>query len=193
MYKNVYYDRESNTIFEREVGDQEYKKHPYTFKYFMPDQTGQSPIRDCFGVPMKEVVCRTKDDYSIYRVMAKKMRLAESDLKPPVKYIHEKYDTAELTYEEYKDYRIAFYDIETQTSRRYYLNKEVKLRLIEDGHEETMTLYKFEHTCKTRKWEIWDIVQNKWRKYYDSCFINQEFPTRATLGAWSRTTETLQT
>ena len=176
MYKNVYYDRESNSIYEREVGSTEYVKHPYTFKYFMPDSSGESPIRDCFGVPMKEVVCKTKEDYQIYRVMAKKMRLAESDLKPPVKYIHEKYDTAELNYEEYKDYRIAFYDIETQTSRRYYLNKEVKLRLIEDGHEETMTLYQFEHTCKTKKWEIWDIVRNEWRKYYDSCFINQEFP-----------------
>ena len=37
MYKNVFYDRESNTIYEREVGSLEYKKYPYVFKYFMPD------------------------------------------------------------------------------------------------------------------------------------------------------------
>lgn len=60
MYKNVYYDRESNSIYEREVGSTEYVKHPYTFKYFMPDSSGESPIRDCFGVSMKEVVCKTK-------------------------------------------------------------------------------------------------------------------------------------
>ena len=178
MYKNIYYDRQSNTIYEREVGDQEYKKYPYVFKYFMPDATKQSKIRDCFGVPMKQVVVNTKEEMDMYRVLRKKMRLAESDLKPVVKFVHEKYDKATLTYQEYEDYRIAFYDIETQTSRRYPMKTKIRVRPLgstdETGRE--ITIYEFEHTENCRKFQVWDPTRNKWRRYYDSCFINQEFP-----------------
>lgn len=178
MYKNLYYDRTTNTIYEREVGDQEYKKHPYVFKYFMPDPTKQSKIRDCFGVPMKEVVCNTKEDMDMYRVLRKKLRLAESDLKPVVKYVHEKYDNATLTYDEYKDYRIAFYDIETQTSRRYPLKTLIRVRPLKstDPNGEELSIYAFEHRGNTRMYEVWDPTRSKWRRYYDSCYINQEFP-----------------
>lgn len=176
MYKNVYYDYKTNTIYEREVGCQDYKTHPFTFKYFMPDQTKQSKIRDCFGVPMKEVVCKNKADMDMYKVLKKKMRLAESDLKPAVKFLHEKYDDETLTYEEYKDYRIAFYDIETQTSRRYPMKTVIQVRLPGDEQAGSMTIYEFEHKYETRKYEVWDPTENKWKRYYDSCYINQEFP-----------------
>ena len=156
MYKNIYYDRQSNTIYEREVGDQEYKKYPYVFKYFMPDATKQSKIRDCFGVPMKQVVVNTKEEMDMYRVLRKKMRLAESDLKPVVKFVHEKYDKATLTYQEYEDYRIAFYDIETQTSRRYPMKTKIRVRPLgstdEIGRE--ITIYEFEHTENCRKFQV---------------------------------------
>lgn len=176
MYKNVFYDRESNTIYEREVGSLEYKKYPYVFKYFMPDPDKKSKIRDCFGVPMKQMVCNTKEDFATYKVLKKKMRLAESDLKAPVKFIHEKYDKAQLTYEEYKDYRIAFYDIETQTSRRYPMKTKIRVRPLGTEDEETISIYDFEHRGNTKKYEAFDIVENKWKRYYDTCFINQEFP-----------------
>lgn len=175
-FKNVMWDSFNKQILVRRIGSTEYEKVPFSFDYWTEDETGQSEIKDCYGIPMKRVVTKDKNTLKILRQNG--VKLAESDISEVVKWIHSEYDDKELD-SDVKNFNICFFDIEVQTGRKYYLDSNIKIRKVGDASGETrlVSQRKFEESVANRDaFEVWDPDAKAWSKFDGSCYHNSEFP-----------------
>jgi len=111
MFNSIYYNNRSNTIHLWEtVNDKliksKYKDYPYTFYIKSKSKT---KYKDIYGNYMeKRQVSSRKEAPNI-----PPMNLAEADLQPEVKFLHDRYENVKLT-PEYKNFSVLYYDIETE-------------------------------------------------------------------------------
>jgi len=114
FFKNIYYNKKSNKIhlWWHENGKNRYDKFDYTHDYYSlatPIEKDNDSIEkktDMFGNKMvKRSVKRPSD------LKTSNKHLAESDLKPEVKFLHDKFDGIELK-PDINKVQIMYYDIE---------------------------------------------------------------------------------
>lgn len=153
-YKHVYFDKFTKNICVRYVGDDEYTKIPYQKDYWVKDPTGKSEWKDQYGVP---VVRRKLTDIDVIKnLKANGIDIAESDLKEEVKWLHDNFDTVELT-ADVNDFHIGFYDIEVASPAGFPKPEEAAWPI------NLITVY----SSKTKDYYTWsiypdDIHESEW-------------------------------
>lgn len=114
----------------------DFKRIPFEFDYYTLDQSGSSPIKDIHGRSIKR--CVTTDRAVVDKMRDNGVLLCESDLSEVVKFLHSEYDdVAEELDTSVSNFRICFYDIETQTSCQQDRRMTVKVKRVDTGEELT--------------------------------------------------------
>jgi DNA polymerase elongation subunit (family B) len=112
-YLRIYYDAYKNRLYsvENENGKRfKVDFHP-KFKYYIPDPTHYSEIKDIYGNP---VILQESEERSGMKEVASCMKTCESDLSQDIKYLQEKYKGQTLKVN-INDFQIATIDIEVQS------------------------------------------------------------------------------
>ena len=173
-YKNCVYDKFTNTIFYKEVNDLKYRRTKYINRCYISDVTKESEIKDIYGNPVKLI--DIKDPSSIGALKRSNVVVCESDLNQEVKWMHQQYDFETLE-SDVNDFRICFYDIETQTATRQSRSTKVLIKNPFNNLEREMTLREYDSNKElTEKFLIYDEIEKKFVKYIDSCYFVTEFP-----------------
>lgn len=183
-YKNVLFDRKTNQILVRRVGQTEYEKINYKDFYYI-ETNEPSKYKDCFGRNMKLIEGGSADTLKRYKQSG--IKIAESDFDPVVKWLHKEYDFVELNHNA-KDFRICYFDIEVQSARKYPLNHLIQFKR-KDGEpiktirgrvnivEDSVRNFE-EHYGNTELYLVFDEEANTWRRYRGSCYYNPtDFPS----------------
>lgn len=174
-YKNCVYDRNNKCIWLKEIHDLDFKKIPFEFDYYLPDPTGHSMIKDIHGRPIKR--CVATDKNAIKNLVNSGVKLAESDLSEVVKFIHERYDKyADHLDTSVDNFRICYYDIETQTSCKQNRREIVKVKKIATGEEIEGVLNELDDFVHTNDYLWWDNELKTYVKFNESCYFLSEFP-----------------
>lgn len=160
-YKHCFYDSWSKNILIRYSGETQYVKIPYQKDYYIEDPSGKSELKDVYGVPM---IRKTNfDKENIKSLKAAGIKIAESDLKEEVKYLHSVYDKEELK-ADMNGWNICLFDIETESGNTYDEHHKVKFGNIETTLENFRKQKGFENLL------IFDEEQNAPVKYKYSCY-----------------------
>lgn len=172
-YKHCFVDERTNTIYLKEVGEKTFRKVTYDKKFFVQDSKADGSIKDIYGNPMKEVAF-TKETVQTLRDSG--LSLAESDLKPEVKYMHYAYDFEELS-ADINDWNIGFYDIEIQSNQKYPLKSMLNAR----SEEGEFPIRLLDITLKNKNEgydpEVFDCEKKVWIKFSKSCYAPEpDFP-----------------
>lgn len=174
-FKNCYYNRRTSEIFLKEQdstgGWQKFKYHNWCY---IEDPEKKSTITDIYKVPVKKFPFDKKED--IQGIKDSGLVIAESDLRPEVKFMHERYDDMDLQVDIDK-WNICFFDIEVAGSSKFYDEHEIQIRILEKAIFQTISLFEFDTKFKNKDdYEVFDEEQNCWVKFADSCYVSYEFP-----------------
>ena len=97
--------------------------------------------------------------------------IAESDLRPEVKFMHERYDFENLEVD-INDWNVCLFDIEVAGSSKFYDNFEIDIRNLEKKIFKKVELYMFDMKYPKEEFEVFDIEQNCWVKFANSCYVS---------------------
>lgn len=174
-FKNCYYDFKTNTIFLKEQGIVGWKKFKYSPWCYVADPTGKGEYKDIYKKPLKRYDYKNRDE--IERFKESGIAVAEYDLRPEVKFMHERYDNEDITVN-MDDWNICFFDIEVAGSSEFYDDHLIDIRLPSDPtSNETVELFKFDTQYRHKnRYEVFDEKQHRWVKFADSCYVTYEFP-----------------
>lgn len=181
-YKNCYYDFKKNKIYLKEQGKVGWSEHDYMPWCYITDETGEGAYKDIYKKSLKRHACKDIKEVGKYKDTIARFKesgitVAELDLTPVVKFMHERYDKEEISVD-INDWNICFFDIEVAGSSKYYDEQLIDIRLPNDPKSnETVELYKFDTQYRHKnRYEVFDIEQHCWVKFADSCFVSYEFP-----------------
>jgi len=113
MFLNVYYDAYKDKIYHRyidENGKRRVEKVDPVYEYYIYDSSGESPIKDIFGVP---VVKKIAKDKKTYKDISKRSKVWESDLPVDMKFLHQRWGHKERKLD-ISNFQIASIDIECE-------------------------------------------------------------------------------
>lgn len=166
------FDYQNRQMLIRRVGSVKYEKVAYKPFFYISTDTPTN-IKDIYGNYME----RVEGDGELSRQIRNSgVKVAESDLDPVTKYLHEEFDKEELHSTE-KDFRICYFDIECQAGRRYHLDHIIKIKPKKgDSEVSEIGIRVFEDTHNTNDYLIFDEETKKWSNYKGSCYLNTEFP-----------------
>jgi len=179
FFRNCYYNSRSNNIhlWWHINGKDRYDKIDYEHDYYAPalehDLVNPNATikTDLFGNKMvRKVVDRPKD------VVGDKTKLAESDLRPEVKFLHTYFNGIELK-ADIKKVQIMYYDIEVAIGARPFREDHpIKVRQI-GGKPMKTTIDEFETNANIENYEAYDEQKKEWIIYKKSCYVpTDEFP-----------------
>lgn len=173
-FKNCYYDRIKNKILLKEQGSNTWDTYDYKPWCYVSDPTGKSNITDIYKNPVKKFPYTRKEQIEPHKMSANCI-IAESDLRPEVKFMHERYDFANLEVD-INDWNICLFDIEVAGSSKYYDDQPIEIRNLDKQIFKTVELYDFDMKYPKDEFEVFDIENNIWTKFANSCFASYEFP-----------------
>ena len=91
--------------------------------------------------------------------------------------MHERYDAfADHLDTSVDNFRICYYDIETQTSCRQDRRMTVKVKRVDTGEELTGILNELDDFVHTNDYLWWDEQKKQYVKFNESCYFVSEFP-----------------
>ena len=168
-YKNVLFDRRTNQILVRRVGETKYSRIDYKPFYYM-QTTEKTDFKDCYGNYMRRIEGGEKETLDRYKSAG--IKIAESELDPVVKWLHQEYDSVELKCKA-KDFRICMFDIETQSDRPFPLRHKIKFKKRGTDIESSDTIRNFEDTHKGHwsEYLVFDELTQTWSNYRSSCYF----------------------
>lgn len=173
-FKNCYYDSFKKNIYLKEQGIPGWQRFKYSPWCYITDPENKGEYKDMYKRSLKRYDYTNKDE--IAALKASGAIIAESDLKPEVKFMHERYDKIELSVD-INDWNTCFFDIEVAGSSPYYDEHIIEIRSIDRKKFGQCELYVFDTKCKDKsKYEVFDEEQHMWVKYEDSCYVTYEFP-----------------
>jgi len=173
-FKNCYYDRSRRKILLKEQGSTDWVTYDYKPWCYITDPTGKSNIKDIYKNPVKKHSYNRDRDMDVLRNSSNCI-IAESDLRPEVKFMHERYDFENLEVD-INDWNVCLFDIEVAGSSKFYDNFEIDIRNLEKKIFKKVELYMFDMNYPKEKFEVFDIEQNCWVKFANSCYVSYEFP-----------------
>lgn len=173
-FKNCYYDYFHKTIYLKEQHTKGWQKFKYKPWCYITDTTGKSNILDIYKRPVMKYEYKDKTVIDSLK-QNPDMIVAESDLKPEVKFMHERYDKEELKVD-IDDWNIGLFDIEVAGSSRFYDTHLIEIRDLQTNRFEQIELFIFDTRYKKEEWEVFDIEKKCWVKYLNSCYVSYEFP-----------------
>ena len=173
-FKNCYYNNHTNEILLKEQGSTGLSRHKYHNWCYIEDPTGTSAIKDIYKKPVKKFPFDKKEE--IQPLKDSGMVIAESDLRPEVKFMHEKYDDQDLQVD-IDDWHICYFDIEVAGSSKYYDEHEIQIRILDKCIFQTVQLFDFDTKYKHKEaYEVFDEERQCWVNFADSCYVSYEFP-----------------
>ena len=173
-FKNCYFDFKNNLIYLKEQGIVGWKHFKYTPWCYITDPTGTSEFKDIYKKSLKRYEYKNKEE--IERFKASGLTVAESDLRPEVKFMHERYDKEEIKVN-IDDWNTCFFDIEVAGSSEFYDDHLIDVRILSKNIHETVELWKFDTEYKHKnRYEVFDERLKQWVKFNDSCYVTYEFP-----------------
>lgn len=171
-FKNCYFD--GKKIHLKEQGVKGWTTYEYNPWCYISDPEEKGEVKDIYKRPLKRYPFKKKDD--LIALKASGIIVAESDLRPEVKFMHERYDKAEINVD-INDWNICMFDIEVAGSSEFYDEQPIEIRILDKNIHEVVELYKFDTTYRHKnRYEVFDIKKHCWVKYADSCFVSYEFP-----------------
>ena len=172
-FKNCYYDPRTNKIWLKEQGIKGWQHFEYKPWCYISDPEEKSPIKDIYKRPLKKFNFKKKDELA--GLKGSGIIVAESDLRPEVKFMHERYDHEEINVN-IDDWNICLFDIEVAGSSKFYNEQIIEIRNLEKNIFKKVELADFDRKYVKEEYEVFDIEKNCWIKYTDSCFVSYEFP-----------------
>ena len=173
-FKNCYFDRVKNKILLKEQGSKDWVTYDYKPWCYVSDPSGKSNITDIYKNPVKKFPYTRKEQIEPHKMSANCI-IAESDLRPEVKFMHERYDFANLEVD-INDWNICLFDIEVAGSSKYYDDQPIEIRNLDKQIFKTVELYVFDMKYPKDEFEVFDIENNIWTSFANSCFASYEFP-----------------
>ena len=126
-FKNCYYDSFKKNIYLKEQGIPGWQRFKYSPWCYITDPENKGEYKDMYKRSLKRYDYTNKDE--IAALKASGAIIAESDLKPEVKFMHERYDKTELSVD-INDWNTCFFDIEVAGSSPYYDEHIIEIRVI---------------------------------------------------------------
>lgn len=173
-FKNCYYDRAKHKILLKEQGTNTWDTYDYKPWCYVSDPTGMSNITDIYKNPVKKFSYIKQEQIEPHKQSANCI-IAESDLRPEVKFMHERYDFANLEVD-INDWNICLFDIEVAGSSKYYDEHPIEIRNLQKQIFKTVELHVFDMKYPKEEFEVFDTENNIWTKFANSCFASYEFP-----------------
>ena len=171
-YKQCVYDNFKKIIYLKEQDDDRYHKYPYD-QYCYIQSNEPTDLKDIHGNYMKKL---TYSDKSVIQNLKNSgIIVAESDFKPEVKFMHDRYDKVELKPDITK-WNICLFDIEVASGSQFYDDHIIKIRNKKTKSVSDIKLYDFDVNYPTDEFEVWDERESTWKKYKDSCYVEYDFP-----------------
>ena len=171
-YKQCVYDNFKKIIYLKEQDDDRYHKYPYD-QYCYIQSNEPTDLKDIHGNYMKKL---TYSDKSVIQNLKNSgIIVAESDFKPEVKFMHDRYDKVELKPDITK-WNICLFDIEVASGSQFYDDHIIKIRNKKTNSVSDIKLYDFDVNYPTDEFEVWDERESAWKKYKDSCYVEYDFP-----------------
>lgn len=181
-YKNCYWDSWNKVMWLLEQDSDTWVKYDYQ-PFCYVQSNNPTGIKDLHKHDMKRM--DYKDKSVIQNLKNAKMIIAESDLSPEVKFMHERYDKVELKPDITK-WHIGYYDIEVASGSKYYDDEQILVKDLKTKEVKEWTLIEFDryfnhdydHSIENREKEfmVFDIEEQEWKRYTDSCYVSNEFP-----------------
>lgn len=171
-YKQCLYDAFHKTIWLKEQDDDTFHKYPYD-QYCYIQSEEPTEFKDIHGHYMKKFPY--KDKIVVDNLKNSGVVVAESDFKPEVKFMHDRYDKVELKPDITK-WNTCLFDIEVASGSRYYDDHKIKVRNKKGKNLLELDLYDFDMHYKHDDYDVWDEEENDWKKYSESCYVEYDFP-----------------
>ena len=124
-FASIEYNYKSNKIHLWEYyGGQRVKvEEDFVNECYVQCPHNESTHKDIHGTPMKKRVGVKKQDIEIFKQSG--LKVAESDLLPEMKFLHQRYGKKEIK-PDYKDYNVCFIDIEIASEGEFPKPEEAK-------------------------------------------------------------------
>ena len=142
MYRRIYYDGTRIHLWETTLeGKRETSVHNDDIEYYIPDNTGTSPITDIFGNP---VMRQTSKSRSIVTDLASSMNCCETDIPEVTKFLQKRYANVELK-PDINIFKIGIIDIECESGSEFPYPEQAKypINLITVRNLKTLKTYTF--------------------------------------------------
>lgn len=173
-FKNCYYNQFNKEILLKEQGDNTWKKFKYKpWCYISSTDESKTVANDIYKHPLMRYDYNKNEDLAGLKETG--LIIAESDLRPEVKFMHERYDNEDLQVD-INDWNICLFDIEVAGSSKFYDDTLIEIRSLDGKIHDKVELLTFDLNYDKTKYEVFDIEQNIWIKYTNSCFVSYEFP-----------------
>ena len=173
-FKNCYYDAFKNRIKLKEQGVDTWQTFEYKpWCYITSTDPSKDEVKDIFKRPLMKFPFKKKEELDGLKQTG--IIVAESDLRPEVKFMHERYDKEELTVK-INDWNICLFDIEVAGSSKYYDDTLIEIRTNDLAYNDKIELLTFDLKYDKSEWEVFDIEQHCWTKFTNSCYASYEFP-----------------
>lgn len=155
MFKSVYYDSHRNKMHLWEIdndGKTVYNCYDHDIEYYVKDPSGESEIKDPFGVPVIRKVASSRKSLKMLKESGE--TLYESDLSEEIKFLHKTYrDTPDKI--DYSKYKVANIDIEIQGENEFptpeLAKYPINLITVDDYRNNKITtfgLYEYPGVCE---------------------------------------------
>jgi DNA polymerase elongation subunit (family B) len=163
IYKNVCYHK--GYIYYKNKDDLKYNRKRYVRKYFVRDENGDYSLWRTH----EKVKLTSSDDRDNVRMLGEANKAFLYDLPPVQQYLLYTY-LNEDRYISESDYRIAFFDIEIQSGRKYPLYHQVRVKT---GYK---TILELEIDRDYLNTPVYDEEEKIVTPYRRSCYYKAEFP-----------------
>ena len=171
-FKQCVFDNFKKIIYLKEQDDDVYHRYPYD-QYCYVQSSTPTEFKDIHGNYMKKFPY--KDKSVIENLKKSGIIVAESDFKPEVKFMHDRYDKVDIK-PDISKWNICLFDIEVASGSKYYDNEMITVRNIHTQLTMELQLIDFDLNYKHEDWEVFDIEENQWKKYTESCYVEYDFP-----------------
>ena len=163
IYKNVCYAK--GNIYYKNKGDLKYNKTKYVRKYFVKDPNGKYELLKTG----EQVKLTESEDFNTVKMLGDNDKAFLYDLKPVEQFLLYTYldDDRYITDE---DYRIAHFDIEIQSGRKYPLQHKIHIK------GQYLSILEFETKDNYMNIPVYDEEDKTVKPYRRSCYYKAEFP-----------------
>lgn len=173
-FKNCYFDSFHSRILLKEQGSDKWDKYDYKpWCYITSTDPTKDVVKDIYKRPLMRFPFKKKEELEGLKQTG--IIVAESDLRPEVKFMHERYDKEELQVN-INDWNICLFDIEVAGSSKFYDDTPIEIRTLDRQYSDKVELLTFDLNYDKDEWEVFDIEKHIWTKYTNSCYASYEFP-----------------
>ena len=130
-FASIEYNYKSNKIhlWEYYGGERVKVEEDFINEYYVQCNAGEASHKDIYGTPMKKKVGGRKQDIDTLKQSG--LKVAESDLPPEMKFLHQRYGNVKNLKPEYKEYNVCFIDIEIASgASKYKMDHTIKVRKV---------------------------------------------------------------